>query len=248
MDAQNLLRLSLSVGLSGLVFVVISALIFWPFEELLEGPKGERPKLKDLAYLWFYQSFGLWIGAGIIFEIAFQLRGLLPHAWRLFVLHQPFWLQATAALLFAEVWVYSVHRLSHQWKFLWQFHRVHHTLVDMTWSASSRQHPVDFFLAVVGANLPAMILGIDLKSIALFVLLERLYTVMLHSNLNLDWGWFSKIVASPNLHRLHHQPTTRGKNYAGILSLLDVLANTYEPPAPKPGSDVAGDREHKLTG
>ena len=103
-------------------------------------------------------------------------------------------------------------------------------------------------LAVVGANLPAMILGIDLKSIALFVLLERLYTVMLHSNLNLDWGWFSKIVASPNLHRLHHQPTTRGKNYAGILSLLDVLANTYEPPAPKPGSDVAGDREHKLTG
>ncbi|AIE85841.1 hypothetical protein OP10G_2473 [Fimbriimonas ginsengisoli Gsoil 348] len=210
--------------------MAISALIFWPLEELLEGERAARPKFKDIAYLWFYQSYGLWIGAGIIYEIAFLLRGHLPSTWSLFVKHQPFWLQAVVALLMAEVWVYSVHRLSHRWPFLWRFHRVHHTLVDMTWSAASRQHPVDFFLTIVGANLPAMLLGIDLRSIALFVFLERLYTVMLHSNLNLDWGWFSKVVASPNVHRLHHSPTCRGKNYAGILSLLDVLANTYQSP------------------
>jgi len=130
--------------------------------------------------------------------------------------------------------VYTAHRLAHRWAFLWKFHRVHHTLVDMTWSASSRQHPVDFFITVVGANLPAMILGINLKSIALFILFERLYTVMLHADINLDWGWFSKIVASPSLHRLHHSPTVRGKNYAGILSLLDVLGRTYQSPAAVP--------------
>jgi len=115
---------------------------------------------------------------------------------------------------------------------------VHHTLVDMTWSASSRHHPVDFFLTIVGANLPAMLLGIDLKSIALFILLERLYTVMLHSNLNLDWGWFCKIIASPSLHRTHHDPTCQGKNYAGILSLLDVLGNTYRSPVPRRAESV----------
>jgi len=200
-------------------------------EELLEGEKAARPKFKDIAYLWFYQSYGLWTGAGIIYELAFLLRTLLPSSWSAFVHQQPFWLQATVALLMAEVWVYSVHRLAHRWAFLWQFHKVHHTVVEMTWSASSRQHPVDFFLTIVGANLPAMILGIDLTSIALFVLLERFYTVMLHSNLNLDWGWFSKIVASPKVHRLHHSPEIRGKNYAGILSLLDVLGNTYQSPA-----------------
>jgi sterol desaturase/sphingolipid hydroxylase (fatty acid hydroxylase superfamily) len=227
---MDLQKLSLQVFATGLLFVAISALIFWPLEELLEGQKSARPKLKDLTYLWFYQSYGLWIGAGIIYEVAFFLGRSLPHSWGLFVDQQPFWLQATAALLMAEVWVYSVHRLAHRWAFLWRFHRVHHTVVEMTWSASSRQHPVDFFLTIVGANLPAMILGIDLRSIGLFILLERLYTVMLHSNLNLDWGWFSKIVASPNVHRLHHLPTCQGKNYAGILSLLDVLANTYESP------------------
>jgi sterol desaturase/sphingolipid hydroxylase (fatty acid hydroxylase superfamily) len=219
------------VFISGVIFVAISALIFWPLEELLEGEKAARPKLKDLAYLWFYQSYGLWLGAGLIFELAYLLRGLLPSSWTLFVKAQPFWLQATVALLLAEVWVYTVHRLSHRWPFLWQFHKVHHTLIDMTWSASSRQHPVDFFLTIVGANLPAMLLGIDLKSIALFILLERLYTVMLHSNLNLDWGPLTKIIASPRLHSLHHAPTTRGKNYAGILSLLDVLGNTYQAPS-----------------
>jgi len=246
MNAPDLTKLSLEVFASGLVFVAVSGLIFWPLEELLEGEKAARPKFKDIAYLWFYQSYGLWIGAGIIYETAYLLRGLLPLAWSQFVRQQTFWLQAAVALLLAEVWVYSVHRLSHRWALLWRFHRVHHTLVEMTWSASSRQHPVDFFLTIVGANLPAMLLGIDLKSIALFVLLERLYTVMLHSNLNLDWGWFSKIVASPNLHRLHHSPTCRGKNYAGILSLLDVLANTYQPPDSVRAPEGSVDRNREV--
>ncbi len=239
MNSQEMLRLSLGVFASGTVFVAISALIFWPLEELLDGDRSARPRFKDLAYMWFYQSYGLWIGAGILYELAFLFRGLLPQAWSQFATRQPFWLQATAALLMAELWVYSVHRLSHRWPFLWKFHRVHHTLVDMTWSASSRQHPVDFFLTIVGANLPAMLLGIDLRSIALFILLERLYTVMLHSNLNLDWGWFSKVISSPNVHRLHHSPTCRGKNYAGLLSLLDVLGNTYQSPRSAPLPEAA---------
>jgi sterol desaturase/sphingolipid hydroxylase (fatty acid hydroxylase superfamily) len=228
MQQQNLLKIALEVTASGLIFVVVSALLFWPLEQLLEGNKAARPTLKDLAYLWFYQSYGLWIGAGIVFELAFLLRGLLPHSWTLFVKGQPFWLQATAALLMAEIWVYVAHRAAHRWAFLWKFHKVHHSIEEMTWSASSRQHPVDFLLIIVGANLPAMILGIDLRSVALFIILERLYTVMLHSNLRLDWGWFSKVVASPNLHKLHHDPSVRGKNYAGILSFIDVLGNTYQ--------------------
>jgi sterol desaturase/sphingolipid hydroxylase (fatty acid hydroxylase superfamily) len=219
-----------AVFASGLIFVVVSAMIFWPLEELLEGDKVARPKFKDIAYLWFYQSYGLWLGAGIVYELAFLVRGLMPHSWSHFVQQQPFWLQAAVALLMAEVWVYFVHRLAHRSNFLWKFHSVHHTLTEMTWSASSRQHPVDFLLIIVGANLPAMILGIDLRSITLFVILERLYTVLLHSNLNLDWGWVSKIVASPKLHSMHHMPAGQGKNYAGILSFLDVLGKTYEPP------------------
>ena len=228
--AENpILMVATQLFVGGTVFVAVSALIFWPLEELFEGEKAERPKLKDLAALWFYQSYGLWIAAGIVYEIAFLLRQTLPRGWDHFVQQQPYWLQALVALLMAEVWVYLAHRLAHRVPFLWKFHRVHHSLVDMTWSASSRQHPVDFLLITVGANLPAMILGIDLRSIAVLVELERFYTVLLHSNLRLDWGWFTKVVASPRLHRLHHDPECRG-NYAGILSLLDVLGNTYRPP------------------
>lgn len=231
MPSSNLVRLALEVFAGGVVFVLFSALIFWPLEELFEGEKATRPKLKDLAYLWFYQSYGLWIAAGIVYEMAFLLRQLLPGSWGLLVRGQPFWLQVTEALLMAEVWVYVAHRLSHRSAFLWKFHRVHHTVVEMTWSASSRQHPVDFLFIVVGANLPAMALGIDLRSIGLLLVLERLYTVLLHANLALDWGWFSRIVASPRLHRVHHSRGGGGKNYAGILSLLDVLGRTYQPPS-----------------
>lgn len=231
MPLPNLARLGIEIFFGGLAFVAFSALIFWPLEEIFEGEKATRPKLKDLAYLWFYQSYGLWLAAGIVYEIAFLIRQFLPAPWLSFVQHQPFWLQAVAALLMAEVWVYVAHRLSHRSSFLWKFHSVHHTVVDMTWSASSRQHPVDFLFIIVGANLPAMMLGIDLRPIALLLVLERLYSVLLHSDLCLDWGWFSKIVASPSLHKVHHMPSGNDKNYAGILSLLDVLAKTYEAPA-----------------
>ena len=129
----------------------------------------------------------------------------------------------------AEIWVYAFDRLSHHWTIRWKFHRVHHTVVDMTWSAGSRQHPVDCLLIIVGANLPPIVLGIDLKSIAAFIILERFYTVLLHSNLNLDWGWFSKVIASPKLHAHHHNPKCRG-NYAGILSFLDDVGRTYRSP------------------
>jgi sterol desaturase/sphingolipid hydroxylase (fatty acid hydroxylase superfamily) len=232
MQQQNLVRLALEIFAGGLVFVVFSALIFWPLEELFEGEKATRPKLKDIAYLWFYQSYGLWIAAGIVYEAAFLLRQLLPASWLSLVQQQPFWLQAAEALLMAEIWVYVAHRLSHRSSFLWKFHQVHHTVVDMTWSASSRQHPVDFLFIIVGANLPAMALGIDLKSIALLLVLERLFSVLLHANVALDWGWFSKIIASPSLHKVHHMPSGNDKNYAGILSLLDVLGRTYESPPP----------------
>jgi len=227
---MNFLQPSMEVFASGLLFVALSALIFWPLEEIFEGEKAARPKLKDLAYLWFYQSYGLWMAAGIVYETAFLIRHLLPHAWLSIVQQQPFWLQALAALLMAEIWVYLAHRLSHRWDFLWQFHKVHHTVEEMTWSASSRQHPADFLFIVVGANLPALVLGIDLRSIALLVMFERLYTVLLHSNLGLDWGWFSKVIASPRLHRMHHLPSGNDKNYAGILSLLDWLGHTYQSP------------------
>jgi sterol desaturase/sphingolipid hydroxylase (fatty acid hydroxylase superfamily) len=222
----------LGVCASGVCFVLACALIFWPLEELFEGEGTARPKLKDLATLWFYQSFGLWIAAGIIYEIAFFLRQFLPQAWLMFVKHQPFWLQATAALLMAEIWVYVFHRLAHTLPCLWKYHRVHHTVVDMTWSAASRQHPVDFLLIIVGANLPAMILGIDLKPIVLLVILERIYTVLLHSDLDIDYGWFSMVIASPKLHRLHHTPKCGNGNYAGLLSLLDVLGHSFKAPEP----------------
>lgn len=205
-------------------------MVFWPLEELFSGNKSTRPSLRDLAYLWFYQSYGLWLAAGLVYAIAYGLRQHLPASWLASVQALPFWVQAVLALLLAEIWVYTFHRLSHKYDFLWQFHKVHHTLEDMTWSASSRQHPVDFLLIIVGANLPALLMGIDLKSIALFVVLERFYTVLLHSDLAWDWGWFSKIVASPSLHRTHHQQSGHRTNYAGILSLLDWAAGTYRSP------------------
>src|ERR1044072_4066909 len=155
MLTPEMIRTAIQVFAAGLAFVAFSALVFWPLEEIFESEKSTRPKFKVRDQLWFYQSYGLWIAAGIIYWIAYFLRQFLPLSWLTFVQHQPFWLQAVVALLMAETWVYAAHRLSHKSNFLWKFHSVHHTVTEMTWSASSRQHPVDFLFIIVGGNLPA---------------------------------------------------------------------------------------------
>src|SRR5438552_18571478 len=102
MQSQDLMRLAIEIFAGGLAFVAFSALIFWPLEEIFEGEKPVRPKLKDLAYLWFYQSYGLWIAAGFVFEVDYLFSQLMPLSWTTFVHRLPSWLQATAALLLAE--------------------------------------------------------------------------------------------------------------------------------------------------
>lgn len=198
-----------------------------PLELVFFKHKVTFPQVKDVLLFWFYPTFGIWIAGIALLNIALLTHPLLPIALLSTVKDQAIWAQLLAAIFLGEVWFYLAHRCFHSNHFLWKFHKMHHSIKEMSWSAAFRAHPVDFLVVVMGANFPALLLGIELEPIVLFIALERLHTVLLHSNVNFDFGWLGKLIVSPQYHHLHHEYGRLNHNYAGMFVFLDVIGRSH---------------------
>ena len=86
------------------------------------------------------------------------------------------------------------------------------------------------------SNLPAFVLGVDIAPLAVFILGTRLYTVLLHANIDLTYGPLDRVFASPRFHHWHHAADGTGThhNFAGLFSLFDWLLGTWHPTAEAP--------------
>jgi sterol desaturase/sphingolipid hydroxylase (fatty acid hydroxylase superfamily) len=59
-----------------------------------------------------------------------------------------------------------------------------------------------------------------------------LMAILVHANLDWDWGPLRAVVVSPRFHRWHHtdEANARDNNFAGLLPLWDILFGTYYMP------------------
>lgn len=148
---------------------------------------------------------------------------------------QPLWLQAIEMLVFADFVDYWTHRWFHVTRF-WRFHAIHHSPEQMTWLASARMHPVNDFITRTCQVVPVILVGFSLKAVLLLVPFLVFFVIVLHSNLNWDYGWFRWVLVSPLYHRWHHTKDEEGldKNFAGILPVWDVLFGTAHFPQREP--------------
>src|SRR5579864_3059643 len=160
---------------TGLTFVVL-VLVFRPLEMVFPARPGQgffrSGFLMDLCF--FLGRHLLW--GGIVFWLLLQLRNcvdtMVPADIRAAVAQQPWWLQAMEAVLLSDLCMYWGHRLQHRVPFLWRFHAVHHSSEHMDWLAGHREHPLDSIYTMTLINLPPMLLGFPLQTIASFLLLR----------------------------------------------------------------------------
>lgn len=214
------------------------ALVFIPMEKAFPANANQkifrRNWILDLCYffgqylLWsslvlkVLNYFGLWLDT----NISFSLRSSISD--------QPFWLQAIEVLFLSDFLIYWGHRLQHKIDFLWRFHKVHHTAETLDWLAAHREHPIDSIYTVGIINLPALILGFDLDTLALLVAFRGIWAIYIHSNVRLNIGVIKKIIGSPDLHHWHHDKERDRGNYANISPLMDILFGTYVCPDHEP--------------
>jgi sterol desaturase/sphingolipid hydroxylase (fatty acid hydroxylase superfamily) len=216
--------------------VLIACLIFIPLERLL----AMHPLQRILRRGWWndviYQFVNGWlIKLGMLIILAGTVvvsAWLIPTPVRAAVAGQPYWLQIVEVILVADLGFYFAHRMFHAIPLLWRFHQIHHSIEELDWLAGARVHPVDQIATKGISLLPVFALGFSEAAIAVFALVYQWQSILLHSNISISFGPLRWLIASPNFHHWHHskEVAARDKNFAGQLSLLDVLFGTAHMP------------------
>ena len=139
----------------------------------------------------------------------------------------PMWQQALLILVLGDFMGYWMHRAFHRGR-LWRFHAVHHSSVDLDWLSAVRLHPVNDALMRIAGTLPVLALGFAPVAVAGIAPALTLLAILVHANLDWDWGPLRALLVSPRFHRWHHtdEETARDRNFAGLLPLWDILFGT----------------------
>lgn len=185
----------------------------------------------DLAF--YFGQHLIWLGAELAAAVAAsRLFGLVvPAAWRVGFAGQPWPVQALEIVLAGDVITYWYHRASHDVRWLWAFHRVHHSSLELDWLAAHREHPVDGILTVLAMNLPALVLGVNLGGLAWLVVFRGLWAAYIHSNVRLPLGPLRALVGAPELHHWHHANLARTRhNFSNLAPWTDLVFGTYHCP------------------
>lgn len=153
--------------------------------------------------------------------------------------------QILAGYLSVEFAFYWVHRLMHTNKFLWGFHRCHHSGEVLTFLTGERNHPVEILLQIAAAALmsgTAMAAALYVTGVtmhpalpfALFLVaigvefLDKLH----HSHFRISFGPLNYLFVSSRMHQIHHSAESRhrDRNFGGTTSLFDcVFGSLYIP-------------------
>lgn len=143
----------------------------------------------------------------------------------------PLWQQAALMLLIGDFIGYWMHRWFHG-AWMWRFHAVHHSSVDLDWLSAVRLHPVNDALMRIAGAVPLLALGLAPVALAGITPVLTLMAILVHANLDWDWGPLRAVVVSPRFHRWHHtdEANARDRNFAGLLPLWDILFGTYYMP------------------
>ena len=135
---------------------------------------------------------------------------------------------------------FALHYCMHKYKFLWRFHKTHHSATVLTPLTLFRVHPVEHLLYFVrgllvfgvisgvfiwlfsGKLTALQVLGVDM-----FGFIFNFFAANLrHSHIWLSFGKLERFIVSPAQHQLHHSTEHKFANLGSTLSIWDGFLGT----------------------
>ncbi|MBL9142467.1 MAG: sterol desaturase family protein [Verrucomicrobiaceae bacterium] len=235
--------------LSVLVGLIVLSVIFFVVERLIGRVTGggrKQPILRkgwwtDVVY-WFATvlltkpmvriililPLGLLILAKVTSKDLLQMGSYTGYGP---LSRQPIWLQAVQIYVLVDFISYWTHRLFHRGRW-WPFHAVHHSSEELDWLASVRVHPVNDLVNKLAQAVPVLLMGYNPTVTLSTAPVLTFYAILLHANVNWDFGPLRRVIATPVFHRWHHSKDREAwdKNFAGLLPIWDILFGTYYMP------------------
>lgn len=134
------------------------------------------------------------------------------------------------AFIAIDFYGYWSHRLAHQINFFWNKHAIHHSSEEFNLSCALRQSISSFVNLFTFLLIPAALLGVPAKVIAITLPIHLFLQFWYHTKHIKKLGVLEQIIVTPSHHRVHHaiNPEYMDKNHGQIFIFWDKLFGTYQ--------------------
>jgi sterol desaturase/sphingolipid hydroxylase (fatty acid hydroxylase superfamily) len=255
----------LQVLQEGQLITVIAGLVVLLAAESLVPAAARRPWRERARHVG--RNSALWIVGVLVLSLVMGTLLIGVAFWleahRIGVMHLlplPAWAVFAIGFLALDFGDYVFHRLSHQWRWLWLMHAVHHSDEVLDVSTNLRAHPGHLLATALTKPIVLAAFGIPLWVWLARELVSIPVTQLQHSAIDLPPRLervLRHVVLTPALHRIHHSPVPAetNSNFGGIVPWWDQLFGTFRsaredrPGAPRYGLDaLRGERWQTLGG
>ena len=218
--------------LAALAILFIAMERVWP--RVADQRFLRRGWLSDAAYVVFNSKFaGIFLGYVTVLWLG-SVDSFLP---RPLLADWPWWWQFSVLLIAVDLMKWLIHNLLHRVAWLWEIHKVHHSVVEMDWMGNWRFHWAEIAVYNTLLYVPVMCLGVR-GEVALAVgVLDTIIGHFAHANLRWRIGWLKYFINSPEMHLWHHNHADCGpinRNFALTFSVWDWIFGTAYLPAHDP--------------
>jgi sterol desaturase/sphingolipid hydroxylase (fatty acid hydroxylase superfamily) len=214
------------------------AIPFFALTVILEIILTVKVKLEDYEFKDARASILMGLGnVAIGLFTKFFILGIFLFLYKFRFFTIPFAGCSWIILLFAEDFCYYwFHRISHESRFFWASHVVHHSSQKYNLSTALRQTWSGSFYTFI-FWLPLILIGFHPIMVLVQMSISLIYQYWIHTEfINKMPKWFEALFNTPSHHRVHHatNPQYLDRNHAGIFIIWDKIFGTFEPEVEKP--------------
>ena len=153
----------------------------------------------------------------------------------------PVWTQLLIMFVIADFIQWNVHRQLHKRPWLWQFHKVHHSVKEMGFAAQFRFHFMETILYKTAQYIPLAMIGFGIQEFFIIHMFSVLVGHLNHANVGWNYGFLGYIFNNPKMHIWHHSKELPdaypyGMNFGLSLSIWDYIFKTAY--IPKSGKSI----------
>jgi sterol desaturase/sphingolipid hydroxylase (fatty acid hydroxylase superfamily) len=216
------------------------SVVVWGLELIFPWRKNQAAIRADFWLDGFYMFFNFFlfslIGYNAVSNVAvaafsdflgiFGIENLVA----IQVASWPTWSQFLLLFVLADFIQWNVHRWLHHSPWLWEFHKVHHSVEEMGFAAHLRYHWMETIVYKSVQYIPLAMIGFGLDDFFILHLVTIVIGHLNHANVKITYGPLKYVFNNPVMHLWHHAKElpegSHGVNYGISLSLWDYLFGT----------------------
>ncbi len=250
--ADYLIRDITTPSLHSFIYILLLVSVGVYVLELLFPWRRNQPRIRrdfwlDAFYMLFNVGLFSLIGYQALSEVGVRAFNDLLGAFSIHntvaieVGNLPVWAQLLTLFVVRDFIQWNVHRLLHRVPWLWEFHKVHHSVLEMGFAAHLRFHWVETVVYRTLEYVPLAMIGFGIDDFLLVHVFALTIGHLNHANLRVPMGPLRYVFNNPQMHIWHHMkhfPESHpgGVNFGLSLSLWDYLFRTAH--VPGSGRDI----------